>query len=358
MASDSGLSSDVVVGGSAALRELFLRSVICTAQNGYARDVEPFLGLCRDIWWEVQIFDALKDLPHGSRRVWDARKRVRGAWVVQPHARMRTRVMYNAFAGNVERLTWLIERGARLELRDAGGRTALAWAARGDSASCVAVLAARGADVEARCAAGETPLQVAVKGRAWGAVGALLAAGAAATAAQKMDWLSAVGRAGSVGGCLAIVTAAGDAPGAQGAALGVALFAACEGGHAPLVDALLAAGAALEAVDEFGERPLSVAIKAGHAALAVALLEKGASVHGADYHDGNTCLHWATERGLALVVPLLLARGADAGARNAFGQTPAALCRGSVVRLAQWRSGCSGAMWPHSGMEPTDMAPQ
>jgi ankyrin repeat protein len=310
-----------------ATRESFLRCFIVAAQNGYARDVEPFLGLCREIWWEVQIFDALKDLPHGTLRRYP-----KGKVKLVPYGLMRTRVMFNAFIGNAKRLSWLIERGAKLELRDSLGRTALMWAAQSGSAECVSALAARGADVEARCLEGRTPLQVAVRVRAWGAVGALLAVGADATnaiftATQKKEWLLDVSRAGSVSGCFALLHAMGPGD-ARGGALGAALCAACEGGHAPLAEALLSAGAHLEAEDEYGERPLSMAVKMGHVELAKALLELGASVRCADFHDGNTVLHWAVERGVVEVVPLLLAHGADAGVRNAFGKTPAALARG------------------------------
>ena len=47
-------------------RHNFISALICTAENGYGRDVEPFLALCRETWGEERLWDAVKDLPHGA----------------------------------------------------------------------------------------------------------------------------------------------------------------------------------------------------------------------------------------------------------------------------------------------------
>ena len=49
-------------------RHNFISALICTAENGYGRDVEPFLALCRETWGEERLWDAVKDLPHGCVR--------------------------------------------------------------------------------------------------------------------------------------------------------------------------------------------------------------------------------------------------------------------------------------------------
>jgi hypothetical protein len=105
-----------------ALRYNFISALILTAQNGFGRDVEPFLALCRETWGEEQWWDAVKDLPHGRVRQGAA---VPFGFEGGPFSAGRTHVMYAAQAGDVARLTWLLARGARLELKDWKGRTAL-----------------------------------------------------------------------------------------------------------------------------------------------------------------------------------------------------------------------------------------
>ena len=51
-----------------ALRYNFLSCLILTAQDGLGQDVEPFLALSRETWGEEQLWDAVKDLPHGRAR--------------------------------------------------------------------------------------------------------------------------------------------------------------------------------------------------------------------------------------------------------------------------------------------------
>ncbi len=129
----------------------FLSALIVTAQNGFGRDVEPFLALSHETWDEEVLWDAIKDLPQGAGR--------------------RTRLMWVARVGCLPRLRWLIARGASVALCDTRGRTALWWAARGGCRGAVAELLARGADAngvgvgpspplryEARFAATPTPL--------------------------------------------------------------------------------------------------------------------------------------------------------------------------------------------------------
>ena len=56
---------DAVAQAQADLRFNFISALICTAQNGFARDADPFVALCSETWGEEQLWDALKDLPHG-----------------------------------------------------------------------------------------------------------------------------------------------------------------------------------------------------------------------------------------------------------------------------------------------------
>jgi len=146
------------------LRYNFLSCLILTAQNGFGQDVEPFLALSWETWGEEQLWDAVKDLPHGALKRWEAdgspmwERDAHGAIVrdedgkpvqaVDPFGMKRTRVMYAAKTGDVGRLRWLLARGARLELKDWAGRTALYWASREGRVETVRELLARGAAVE------------------------------------------------------------------------------------------------------------------------------------------------------------------------------------------------------------------
>ena len=98
----------------------FISALIVTAQHGFARDVDPFLALCKETWGEEVLWDAVKDLPHG--RVRQEGPSVRDAtepfgFDRGPFSAGRTRLMYAAMCGDEERVRWLLARGARPELR-------------------------------------------------------------------------------------------------------------------------------------------------------------------------------------------------------------------------------------------------
>ena len=141
------------------LRSLFISALVCTAQNGFAAEVDPFVGLCRETWGEEALFDALKD---------------------HPHANGRTRLMYAARVGDAARVGWLLKRGAKLELADGDGYTALFFACmRGDSNfDAVAVLLDAGANPNATCGGKSSPLHLIVLGNGINVVRALLSKGA------------------------------------------------------------------------------------------------------------------------------------------------------------------------------------
>jgi hypothetical protein len=178
-----------------ARRFNFISCLILTAQNGFGRDVDPFV-LCRETWGEEILFDALKDLPHGRAR--QEGPAVQGAtesfgFDHGPFSARRTRVMHAAQAGNVARLRWLLARGARLELQDWSGRTALMWASWMGRLGAVRELLTWGAAVDAAENDGATPLFAASQNNHLKVVRKLLARGAAVDAAMK--WGGAARRA-------------------------------------------------------------------------------------------------------------------------------------------------------------------
>ena len=104
-----------------------------------------------------------------------------------------------------------------------------------------------------------------------------------------------------------------------------ALHLAAEGGHRAVADALVAAGAAVDAGTRIGRyTPLHMAAEGGHGAVALRLLEAGADPNARATNSGVTALHLAAGAidGRSAVAALL-DHGADANAREgSAGQTP------------------------------------
>ena len=118
------------------------------------------------------------------------------------------------------------------------------------------------------------------------------------------------------------------------------LHLAAENGHLAVAEALVAAGAAIDAGTRIGRyTPLHVAARAGRGAVALRLLEAGADPNARTTNSGVTALHLAAgATGGRPAVAALLDHGADPNAREASaGQTPlffaAAANRAAVVDL-------------------------
>ena len=230
-----------------ALRYNFLSCLIITAPHGFGHDVEPFLALSKETWCEEQLFDAVKDLPHGALPLRDGAGAPlldeRGEPRVDPCGMKRTRLMYAAQAGDVPRLQWLLARGARQELKDWQGFTALHWACNAGRLETACLLMARpGACIRGTGPSGGlTPLLVASYLGKVEVVRELLARGAPLNAELKP----------------------GDAPSASRPPAAYAgatpLYAAAAGGHTEVVQVLLEWGAPLTTAKGNGATPLHTA---------------------------------------------------------------------------------------------------
>ncbi len=242
---NSGAQASAGAAATEALRHNFISCLILAAQNGFGRDVEPFLALCHETWGEEVLWDAVKDLPHGSGR--------------------RTRLMYAARAGDVTRLRWLLARGARAELADAAGRTALHWASAAGRAGAVKELLlppqlqsprrASSVSVDAACGDGTTPLLAACRRGHAGAARELLARGADA-ARGGLRFALADGHEDA-----ALALLEGGAPCAPRELPGL-LFSVRGGGASPALLAALCARAGLAGA------PLGAALAAAAAPIA------------------------------------------------------------------------------------------
>ena len=120
--------------------ELLLRITTCLAQNGYHTEVGAMVQINKAFRDDEQIWDAYKDYAPG----------VTG----------RTRLMYASAFGLLDRLEWLLARGARVDIPTSTpslphfsitrtGYTALMLASSAGHLSVVRALIARGASVNA-----------------------------------------------------------------------------------------------------------------------------------------------------------------------------------------------------------------
>ena len=122
-----------------------------------------------------------------------------------------------------------------------------------------------------------------------------------------------------------LAAASPDAPSADGT---TALHRAVSVGDIAKVDALVRAGADVNAVNRYGATPLSLAAADGNARLVGALLKSGADPRRADsaLRDGRTLLMLVARTGNADALTLLLAKGAN-------------------VNAAETRTGTTALMW-------------
>jgi ankyrin repeat protein len=99
------------------------------------------------------------------------------------------------------------------------------------------------------------------------------------------------------------------------------LFRAARSGNAEDAQAALAAGADVNARDDWQRTPLHCAIEARHGDLSRLLIERGTDLRAQD-HQQQTALHWAARNGLSDLARLLLERGANPAAQDKWRYTP------------------------------------
>ncbi len=143
-------------------------------------------------------------------------------------------------------------------------------------------------------------------------------------AASADDRLLAAARDGQVEIVESLLAKGADVNAARGDGL-TALHLAAEGGHQAMAEALVAAGAAVDAGTRIGGyTPLHIAARAGHGAVVLRLLEAGADPNARTTNSGVTALHLAAgATGGRSAVAALLDHGADPNAQEgSAGQTP------------------------------------
>ncbi|MCL7714669.1 ankyrin repeat domain-containing protein [Stenotrophomonas mori] len=205
---------------------------------------------------------------------------------------------------------WLLVHGADREARDSHGMTALHLATALAREASLKLLVMQGASPDARAADGQTPLGVALSSgrrdladwldwRAWPLPLRPLRDADVAAAAMAGD-ADAVRRLIDLG----LPVDAVDAQGCTG------LLRAAGGGHAAVVDLLLARGGDPQHAASSGATPLSAAVSMRQSGIVTALLDAGARI---DHRlpGGVTVLMLAAALGLPDLVARLLTAGAD-----------------------------------------------
>ena len=110
--------------------EKFYLVATFSANAGYGKEMEVLTGVCSVFRNDKGFWDAVKDIP--------------GAGVNK-----RTRLGYAAMTRNLERVVFLLERGAKVNLGEATGKTALMWASEKGHLEIVRELCVRGANLNA-----------------------------------------------------------------------------------------------------------------------------------------------------------------------------------------------------------------
>lgn len=184
-----------------------------------------------------------------------------------------------------------IERGADVNATAHDGRTALMVAAGAGDAALVRRLLEAGARVNAVNGRGGTALMYAAVHGDLPTVTALLDKGAAVDARASNGW--------------------------------TALMIASASGFTDLAARLIDVGADVNAADIYGWTPLMRAIHEGRTEIVRLLMRRTRPTLEARDEQDATALHHAAVVGAAESAQLLLERGADRGARDRAGRTPA-----------------------------------
>ncbi len=229
-----------------------------------------------------------------------------------------TALHWAAHWGDLEMAELLIEAGANLNASNENGATPLWMASAAGNVAMVRTLLGAGALANRALRFGETPLMAAAGIGSLDVVKQLTAAGAEVSVGETrraqtaLMWAVAEGHS-EVAQALINAGALIDARSNGGF---TPLMFAAQGGHPDSIRILLASGADINHASLDGTSPLLVALAGGHWNVTELLLEHGAAPNRAD-NRGFTALHYAAMRSnMVPAVQPLLTYGANPNART------------------------------------------
>lgn len=216
-----------------------------------------------------------------------------------------------------------------LNSAEAGGYTALHFAAFNGDVALIKLLLSKNAILDAENFDGNTPLVMAVKGRQLDAIRTLVEGGASINKATSLG-STAIHHAASMGfvDCMQLLKSLGACTTFEKTEAGSLLHWASHSGSIPCVGAVIYDfQVPVNTVDQHGGTALMVAIHMQKTEVAAFLLEHGADPNIAIAEDGTTALHVAVEMGSTDCVKLLVSCGANPTAKNKAGETPLSLAQ-------------------------------
>ncbi len=233
----------------------------------------------------------------------------------------------------------LLDKGADPNLSGPGADSALIGAATLGDCAIPYELVAAGADVNAIGGDGQTALWRAASDPRGGSLSRLLLQHGARTRVADREGRTPLHGAAACGGLEAVrlLLAAGADPNARSAYGYTPLM---EATNAPVMKALLGAGARADARDSDGHNALWQIAHGGKLAICEVrlLLEHGADPNGVDKHGHTLLLDLARDSsGLYECIPPLLEHGANPNVRDELGMTPLLW----MCRYREWKIVCA-----------------
>ena len=219
--------------------------------------------------------------------------------------------------GNDEASSRLLEQSVAVEESDPDGSTALHWASHLDKVSVAGQLLEAGADVQATNRNGITPLTLAATNASAAMVALLLDAGADpnTTTPGGETVLMTAARTGATDVVELLLGKGADVHATEGWRGQTALMWAAAQNQSTSAEALIRAGAALDARSEGGFTPLLFSAREGHIEALHVLLEAGADPDDT-LPNGTNALVLATYNAHYDLVQVLLGAGADPNAAD------------------------------------------